>query len=108
MRRELAALTLSLATAGCSATTEAGWLDRPWIDSGCNAVGECRLRGDLTVSANGAGVLVLEDGQSLSAVLPRLVVDRRERWDGRRVAVRGRLNGDGVLEVARVSLKVAR
>ena len=95
--------------------------DRPGVDFGCDAPGACRVRGRLEIGGTDAwphGRLVLDDGRCLPVDLAGAVVQDREAWDGRRVAVRGRAVArvlDGpcgepgmVLYAERVSVRSAR
>ncbi|MDZ4365287.1 hypothetical protein, partial [Brevundimonas sp.] len=63
------ALALAFGLSGCAGeTTRTGWLDRPWIDSGCAAPGHCRVRGRLDMprpETSTRGVLWLDDGRCL-------------------------------------------
>lgn len=109
MRAPAVVIALAIGLAGCLApATRTGWLDRPWIDSGCDASGACRMRGRLTLAEDGAAALELVDGQLLTARVPPEVLARREHWNGRVVAARGRLAADGGLDIARLSLKGAQ
>ena len=104
-------MVIAVATgmAACAGpATQPGWLDRPWIDSGCDAAGWCRLRGTLSLGADGGAVLALADGQRLTAHVPDRILQRREQWNGRRVAAAGRLRSDGDLDIVRLSLKGTR
>ncbi len=96
-------------TAGCGTT--APWPDRPWVDAGCDAPGPCRVRGVLEIpEESGEAQLRLADGRRLAVILPDTVVERADRWNGRRVALGGEavaVEPDGVLHlrVRRLSLK---
>jgi len=121
-----AMIAVAAGIAGCTApTTRPGWLDRPWIDSGCDAAGWCRLRGRLEmprVDGSTRGRLRLDDGTCLPVDLTGRFVRAAGHWDGRWVAVRGRAvplaavgtaevegcSSDRLLYVDRLSLKVAR
>ncbi|MBA4803313.1 MAG: hypothetical protein H2038_01535 [Brevundimonas sp.] len=117
---------LAVGAAGCMGVqTRTGWLDRPWIDSGCDAAGWCRLRGRLEmprIDGSTRGRLRLDDGSCLPVDLTGRFVRSAGHWDGRRVAVRGRAvplaavgaaevegcPSDRLLYVDRLSLKVVR
>ena len=107
MRLPITMCALTLGVSGCAGAAETAWLDRPWIDSGCDASGVCRLRGELTVTADGGTMLVLDDGQRVRAIVPSEILQHRERWNGRRVGALGRLDGEGTLSIIRLSLKAS-
>jgi hypothetical protein len=126
VRAAPAVVALAVGVLGCTGPeTRPGWLDRPWIDSGCDAAGWCRLRGRLEMPRDDGstrGRLWLDDGTCLSLDLTGQYIRTAGDWDGRRVAVRGRLApaeatavagpeacaATGVLYADRLSLKVAR
>ncbi len=126
MRGASATIALAVGLAGCMGPeTRTAWLDRPWIDSGCDAAGWCRVRGRLEMPQDPASVrgrLWLEDGGCLPVDLTGKFIRAAGDWDGRRVAVRGRLvpveapgsagaqacASDRVLYADRLSLKADR
>ena len=126
MKAAAAMIGVAVGAAGClGPETRTGWLDRPWIDSGCDAAGWCRLRGELEMPREGVstrGRLRLDDGSCLPIDLTGQFVRAAGAWDGHRVAVRGRAvrstdvpasdvadcPSDRVLYADRLSLKVAR
>jgi len=126
MKQGLAMVALAVGVVGCTGPeTRAGWLDRPWIDRGCDNAGWCRVRGRLEMPRDAGstrGRLWLDDGTCLPVDLTGEYIRAAGDWDGRRVAVRGRLvpseatvtagpgpcAAAGVLYADRLSLKVAR
>ena len=87
-------IAVAVGVAGClGPQTRTGWLDRPWIDSGCDTAGWCRLRGELEMPRDGTSIrgrLKLDDGSCLPVELTGEFIRAAGAWDGRRVAVRGR------------------
>lgn len=122
--RAAVALAAGAVLGGCASTEP--WPDRPWVDSGCDAPGPCRVRGRLETPPLGTaphrGVLRLDDGRCLFVDLTRQFVERRPDWEGRRVAIRGlavaaegrgplpveRCDGSLLLYADRLSLKADR
>jgi len=87
----VAIIGMAAGLGGC--VTEASWPDRQWLDAGCQTEGPCTVGGTLRVVRgvpDSGGVLTLDDGSCLPVALPEEVIRHHDRWNGRRVAIRGR------------------